>query len=721
VCISIVIMSGKVARKNERAYGFRKGHPAYVSKKEDSTEEQTGESLARWMPRLTQAEFTRVTKVTPAGLIEVPDAEGHSGEAKMLRPRHDVHDNDDLTSTYLQGGGGGDTREEMRLYDKFHMERMYNECIEEHSVTESGGECGNPRFTVAREIKVGLCWQCGLRCIKCGYTSRMYKLYHEVETGKRGRKPAAPNIGLQVGLQESTTGIVKSRVIFASMNVPSPCISGMQKTANKVGDATSTMTLADLAKRREDVKRVNRLRGLPEGAPINIAIDSRYNTTCITGAYHAGQNASQAITVAVEKQTARNDIVGISIQNKLCSLGASLRRRGIDVTCPGHANCTATLPASEPLSEYTAGADIGRQFAAQDVGLRYIVTDGDAHGAEGVKAGMSATTSNVERQADTTHLGQSLFRNTMKAQFSERMFPGTTAAIRKEQKKMFSLDVKTRCHQIHSVMSNRYAGDTKKVAALMPRVIETTLDCYGGECDKCRYYSIVCAGGKQKNWWKKSVHLQSGRIAHLNMTDADRATLRNLIDIRLGVRALQMTKLCMNTNRNEGLNRSLSASLPKNVKFARNVTGRACAAIDRLNYGTGASLLRKLECNRAPITRGGRVARVAAQIQREALYHRMYMHRRAVRRRLLVNKRKRFDAVRAAKRQREASAQTRADSQKRVYRKGQLDQKMTTKNTNKVKVKKTKVKVKVNSSTVVEHPYCLRDRSIDDHTYPAHT
>ena len=137
----------------------------------------------------------------------------------------------------------------------------------------------------------------------------------------------------------------------------------MQKTANKVGDTTSTMTLAELAKKREDVKRINRLRGLPEDAPINIAIDSRYNSTSITGAYHAVQNASQAITVAVEKKTAQNEIVGINIKNKLCTLGVSLRRRGVNVTCPGHANCTATLPANEPLSEYTAGAEIGRQFA----------------------------------------------------------------------------------------------------------------------------------------------------------------------------------------------------------------------------------------------------------------------------------------------------------------------------------------------------------------------
>ena len=143
---------------------------------------------------------------------------------------------------------------------------------------------------------------------------------------------------------------------------------------------------------------------------------------------------------------------------------------------------------------------------------------GDAHSAEGVKAGMSATTSNVERQADTTHLEQSLLRNMVKAQFSERMFPGMTAVIRKEQI-YFSLYVKSRRHRIHSAMNDRYAGDTKQVASVMLRVIETTLDSYGGECEKCWYYSFVCACGKRKNWWQRSTYLQSGRISHLNMTD----------------------------------------------------------------------------------------------------------------------------------------------------------------------------------------------------------
>ena len=178
---------------------------------------------------------------------------------------------------------------------------------------------------------------------------------------------------------------------------------------------------------------------------------------------------------------------------------------------------------------------------------------------------------------------------------------------------------------------------------------------------------------EKTNWWHRSMYLQTGPIHYLNMTDEDRVTLRNLIGTRLGAQALAMTKLCLNTNRNESLNRSLSATLPKNVNFSRTVTGRACAAIYRLNYGAGASILRKLESNKAPISKGGRVARTTRQIQREALYHRTYMRRRSVRMRLLSNKRKRFDAVRAARCRREVTAEARAAARRETYRKGQLD------------------------------------------------
>ena len=71
------------------------------------------------------------------------------------------------------------------------------------------------------------------------------------------------------------------------------------------------------------------------------------------------------------------------------------------------------------------------------------------------------------------------------------------------------------------------------------------------------------------------------------MTDEDRATLEGLIEMRLGNSALQMTRHRLTTDKNESINRSFSASLPKNVKFSRNAHGRVSSVIDRINYGAG--------------------------------------------------------------------------------------------------------------------------------------
>ena len=44
------------------------------------------------------------------------------------------------------------------------------------------------------------------------------------------------------------------------------------------------------------------------------------------------------------------------------------------------------------------------------------------------------------------------------------------------------------------------------------------------------------------------------------------------------------------TDKNESINSSFSASLPKNVNFSRNAQGRVCSVIDRINYGAGNSI-----------------------------------------------------------------------------------------------------------------------------------
>ena len=127
--------------KNVRRCGFQKGHTVHTSKK-DVADNSTP---SMWMPRLTQAEFTRVAKVTPGGFIEVPDAEGKSGGAKLMRPKKRVAD--DLTTTYLKKD---DSQSEMRIMHRDKTTQMYNECIAEHASLIDSQLCAVPRFTVQR-------------------------------------------------------------------------------------------------------------------------------------------------------------------------------------------------------------------------------------------------------------------------------------------------------------------------------------------------------------------------------------------------------------------------------------------------------------------------------------------------------------------------------------------------------------------------------------------
>ena len=158
------------------------------------------------------------------------------------------------------------------------------------------------------------------------------------------------------------------------------------------------------------------MRGLPENVPINRSMDVRYNATAHKNSYGVGQAVSQAIGAAIEWQTDQRQIISFHIENKLCKVGAMLRSQGHNVTCPSHERCSATLRAVDPISEYEIGKQIGHSFAQDNVAIRYVATDGDALASRGLQDAMPAVP--IERQADTTHLGQTQFRHIMKVSFS---------------------------------------------------------------------------------------------------------------------------------------------------------------------------------------------------------------------------------------------------------------------------------------------------------------
>ena len=295
------------------------------------------------------------------------------------------------------------------------------------------------------------------------------------------------------------------------------------------------------------------------------------------------------------------------------------------------------------------------------------------------------------------------------------MFPGETAAERTENRRMFAEDVKTRCQKIYTSVHMLHDSDATVIASRMPDIIQATLDCYSGTCKNCRRHGIVCRGGR-KNWWNTSQHLKACGLRRVNMTDSDRVTLQGLIEMRLGNRALQMTRRKLTTNFNEGANRAISASLPKNCKFSRNALGRMSSVIDRLNYGAGISMLRKLENVQCPITKGGRVARAVKRIQQDVLYQREYSRQPSVRLHRRRTKSKRMREYLEAKKNRR---------QDDIYRKSQLDPEPES-HTSTLSRDVTATTVKPNRRrrrqrkppvNRTDHPYSLRSRQSADHPY----
>lgn len=702
--------------RRQQSY-FKKGHKNWrkannnsSQKMDNSSQEMDIVEEVSWKSRLTRQMFQKVVTTRADGVLLTVDADNRPGKTNLLRPKSSAETS--LSESYLEKGRNINPGEnEMRLVSKTLNVKMWNECITHHS--EQSKDCRVPQFEIDRELKKGICWKQGLKCINCGFKSRLYKLYEEIATVGRGAKTASPNVGLQVGLQESMCGNYKARIILASTNTPPPSRSSMQTMANKVGAITATMTSDDLKNRREGCKEINRLRGLSPGSPINIGIDCRYNSQTISGRHKMGQNASQAIGVAIEHQTDERAIIALDVRNQLCSGGKRLKRNGAQLTCPGgHPGCTANTMVNEPLSEYTIGEEIGHMFARQGVLVRHVTTDGDGRSADGVAAAMAKVDPScvVIRQADTTHLGQGQFRHTQRTKFSPKMFPGLKALDRKRQRKNFGLDVKSRCYIVYNALHRHFAGDLGKISMRLPKTVEALLDCYAGDCSHCRRNFTACSGGKREGWWTKSVYLKPARINKLNMSANDRKLLKAVIEMKLSEESVQLQKFNFNTDKNEAVNRGISASLPKNVKFSRNVLGRASAAVDRLNYGLGDSMLRKLEAVGCPISKGGHVAKAVRGFQNQCHYHRLYQKRKDVLRRNIIQ---RAQAIREYYRTQlervKAGTKVRA-----LYRKGQIDPKPI--------IKKIIKKIPPSKATKPniakeDHNYCKLTDKTWDHSY----
>jgi len=523
----------------------------------------------------------------------------------------------------------------MRLIDIESMVFMWNDTISKHQ--ENDPDC-KPVFEIATEKKQGLAWSYTLKCRICNYFSEPYKLFKEVKSPKPGKNPAAVNLALQVGLQDTPMGNTRARLLFTSMDVPAPARSGMHRTACTVGDKIKELNTDDMKKKVSLVKDIQTLQGKNKDE-FDVAMDGRYNSVTISSAKKPGQNASQAIGIACETMTEKKYIVSATFKNKLCWKGAWLKGRGFDISCPGgHPDCTADTNPNAPWSEKKMGQDIGLDLATQGVKINHVTTDGDSSAAKGVEEGIKSIFPlwKVTRLADPVHLGRLQFKKCNNAEFSKDMFPGKTREAKKKMQKIFSQDIKARCSLIFNELMNSYSGDIDKIKAALPKVLEATCRCYAGDCSMCRRHSMVCSGGKLKSWWERSMFLAIHKLYSVNMTPEDKKLLRELIRMRLSEDALMKMRFNTNTQKCEAVNRSFSVSLPKNVNYSRNFAGRASSTIHRINNPLDVSVRGKLSAVRVGVL-SPKTEESLVSLQKEREYSTRYRKRPAVKKKLLKN------------------------------------------------------------------------------------
>ncbi|OWF40472.1 hypothetical protein KP79_PYT25102 [Mizuhopecten yessoensis] len=159
-----------------------------------------------------------------------------------------------------------------------------------------------------------------------------------------------------------------------------PSYTGLQKTANHVGEKIVTMSKASMESLREKIVADNTTCGLEKPDLINAEMDGR---------------------------------------QKLCKRAEYLRRCGVEVTCPNHTGiCTANVAEDAAIGNEEAWATIVGEEIADTLSINYLTTDGDSKTHTVMKKSQPA----CKNLKDPRHLVKSVKRVFWKSTFSADLF-----------------------------------------------------------------------------------------------------------------------------------------------------------------------------------------------------------------------------------------------------------------------------------------------------------
>lgn len=495
-----------------------------------------------------------------------------------------------------------------RLVHTGKLWEMFNEVARDHR-TQSPCCEGNLDFDYAAEEKRGLCWRERVVCDSCSFTSQKYNLYNEIQTGRPGRKPATANVGLNVALTQLPIGPTSVRKMCLSSNIPAPSRRGMQTCSTKVCKAIEKVNIGDMKTRREGLKTINRLRGRPANE-IAIQSDGVFNNPLYSGVGKTPfQPATQCSYSVVENITPKKQVIAIQNVNKLCS------KHGFhsvdDDTCSIlSGECSSTIPVEKNIGDEKEWAKSCFLDLKHDhLEVKYVTTDPDTGAYKAAEELRSAhiTTTIPEHQMDTRHLAQN-HRKTIKNKATVlAMMPGLTKSYRQTLQNRFSVDLSMRCQAEFESAHQYVNGDFEKLKAKIQTAYDAIIMCYGGDHTLCETHSNVCKGKTDNNWLIKSEFLPG--TFRINVSnESHKKTLMECIDYRLAPNMLEKTKTNTNTQKVESVNRVIRRSLPRNVTYSRNFSGRAHSAIFASNNGPGESIIQLCSKVGCPIPSNSRVS-----------------------------------------------------------------------------------------------------------------
>jgi hypothetical protein len=178
----------------------------------------------------------------------------------------------------------------------------------------------------------------------------------------------------------------------------------------------------------------------------------------------------------------------------------------------------------------------------------------------------------------------------------------------------FSIDITDRCTAEFNKAYSEYAGNTIKMKNKLSYACDAVSGCYMGSHLFCKKHSLVCRGGI-RNWINKSAYLDNNFKIKASVANAN--LIRSCVHLRLSPSTLDKTILNSNTQKVESFNRVLRRSLPRNVTFSKNFSGRAHSAAHCSNNGPGESLIYLCSEIGAEIPANSKVHNSLKQMQNE--------------------------------------------------------------------------------------------------------